>query len=230
MSQHIEFALRYDVHRKSRYGPDRIREVFGDGAYGRLYTGKTWRELCGGQQKRVALARALVANPTIVMMDEPLSSLDPELNLHLRQEILKLRGELGFILVNVTYSRKEAADIGSCLIVMHQNMIVFRKNLLTQMRTQANTRDGAHSTRIWTAPRVAGPSDGGISGWRATPTLPADQVFPDPRPCADARRCVAYWASPDSTDTSGRYNDLFRPYSTFNPCRNSGTTSVRRSV
>jgi ABC-type sugar transport system ATPase subunit len=80
-------------------------------------------ELSGGQQQRVALARALVANPTIVLMDEPLSSLDPELNLHLRREILRLHLELGFTLVYVTHSREEAADIGSRVIPMRHGRI-----------------------------------------------------------------------------------------------------------
>jgi iron(III) transport system ATP-binding protein len=69
------------------------------------------------------LARALVANPTIVLMDEPLSSLDPELSLHLRGEILRLHAELGFTLVYVTHSREEAADVGARVIAMRQGRI-----------------------------------------------------------------------------------------------------------
>ncbi len=78
-------------------------------------------ELSGGEQQRVALARALVANPTIVLMDEPLSSLDPELNLHLRREILRLHAELGFSLVYVTHSGDEAAHVGSRVLVMRRD-------------------------------------------------------------------------------------------------------------
>jgi ABC-type sugar transport system ATPase subunit len=85
-------------------------------------------ELSGGQQQRVALARALVANPTIVLMDEPLSSLDPELNLHLRQEISRLHAELGFTLVYVTHSVEEAAEIGSRVIAMRQGTTDLRDN------------------------------------------------------------------------------------------------------
>jgi ABC-type sugar transport system ATPase subunit len=80
-------------------------------------------ELSGGQQQRVALARALVASPTIVLMDEPLSSLDPDLSLHLRGEILRLHAELGFTLVYVTHNREEAADLGSRVIAMRHGKI-----------------------------------------------------------------------------------------------------------
>ena len=117
VSEHLEFALRYGVWDKTADRPARIREVLemvrmADRA------GARPGELSGGQQQRVALARALVASPAIVLMDEPLASLDPELNLHLRREILRLHAELGFTLVYVTHNREEAAEIGSRVIVM----------------------------------------------------------------------------------------------------------------
>jgi iron(III) transport system ATP-binding protein len=116
--EHLEFALRYDRLNKAADRPGRIREVLqmirlADRA--QVKPG----ELSGGQQQRVALARALVANPTIVLMDEPLSSLDLDLSLHLRKEILRLHAELGFTLVYVTHSVEEAAEIGSRVIAMY---------------------------------------------------------------------------------------------------------------
>lgn len=117
--EHLEFALRYDGRNKGTDRPARIREVLQMVRMADRAQTKPG-ELSGGQQQRVALARALVANPAIVLMDEPLSSLDPELNLHLRGEILRLHAELGFTLVYVTHSREEAADIGSRVIAMRQ--------------------------------------------------------------------------------------------------------------
>ena len=120
--QHLDFALRYDKRNKPSDRPVRIREALqmvrmADRA------GAKPGELSGGEQQRVALARALVANPTIVLMDEPLSSLDPELNLHLRREILRLHAELGFSLVYVTHSGDEAAHVGSRVLVMRRGRI-----------------------------------------------------------------------------------------------------------
>jgi ABC-type Fe3+/spermidine/putrescine transport system ATPase subunit len=115
--EHLEFALRYDRRNKLTDRLVRIREVLEMVRMADRAQAKPG-ELSGGQQQRVALARALVANPTSVLMDEPLSSLDPELNLHLRREILRLHADLGFTLVYVTHSREEAGAIGSRVIAM----------------------------------------------------------------------------------------------------------------
>ena len=81
-------------------------------------------ELSGGQQQRVALARALVMHPKIRLMDEPLSSLDQELNTRLRKEILRLQEKIGFALLYVTHNRQEAFEIGSRIVVMEKGTIV----------------------------------------------------------------------------------------------------------
>jgi ABC-type Fe3+/spermidine/putrescine transport system ATPase subunit len=117
VAQHLEFALRYSVLFKPADRPARIREVLEMVRMADRAQAKPG-ELSGGQQQRVALARTLVANPTIVLMDEPLSSLDPDLNLHLRGEILRLHAKLGFTLVYVTHSREEAAGVGSRVIAI----------------------------------------------------------------------------------------------------------------
>jgi ABC-type sugar transport system ATPase subunit len=77
-------------------------------------------QLSGGQQQRVALARALVLRPKALLMDEPLSNLDLELNVRLRGEILRLQQEAGFTLLYVTHDREEAFDVGTRVAVMQR--------------------------------------------------------------------------------------------------------------
>jgi iron(III) transport system ATP-binding protein len=77
-------------------------------------------QLSGGEQQRVALARALVMQPLALLMDEPLSSLDEELNLQLRGEIVRLQQTLKFTLVYVTHNRSEAEEIGTRIVFLER--------------------------------------------------------------------------------------------------------------
>ncbi len=70
-------------------------------------------ELSGGQQQRVALARALVASPRLLLLDEPLSSLDPSLRDEMRDLIARLHAERGITTVLVTHDRAEAMALAS---------------------------------------------------------------------------------------------------------------------
>jgi ABC-type Fe3+/spermidine/putrescine transport system ATPase subunit len=80
-------------------------------------------ELSGGEQQRVALARALVLEPVALLMDEPLSSLNLELSIMLRREIVRLQDQIGFSLLYVTHNYEEAFDLGTRVLVMGQGKI-----------------------------------------------------------------------------------------------------------
>lgn len=66
------------------------------------------KALSGGQQQRVALGRAIVRNPNVFLMDEPLSNLDAKLRVQMRMEIIKLHNELETTFIYVTHDQTEA--------------------------------------------------------------------------------------------------------------------------
>jgi iron(III) transport system ATP-binding protein len=80
-------------------------------------------QLSGGQQQRIALARGLVARPTLVLLDEPLSNLDAKLREQVRIEIRELHQELGFTAVLVTHDQDEALALGDRIAIMRDGRI-----------------------------------------------------------------------------------------------------------
>ena len=81
-------------------------------------------ELSGGQKQRVGLARALVIEPTLLLMDEPLSNLDAKLRIEMRQEIRLLQRELGITTLYVTHDQEEALAVSDRIAVMNSGNIV----------------------------------------------------------------------------------------------------------
>jgi ABC-type sugar transport system ATPase subunit len=82
------------------------------------------RQLSGGQQQRVAVARVIVSRPGTLLMDEPLSNLDPLLRASVRVQLKKLHRELGTTTLYVTHDPAEAMVLGDCIAVMVKGQIV----------------------------------------------------------------------------------------------------------
>ena len=80
-------------------------------------------QLSGGQQQRVAIARAIAIEPSLVLMDEPLSNLDAKLRLEMRQEIRRIHLQQGATTVYVTHDQEEALSLADRIVVMRDGQV-----------------------------------------------------------------------------------------------------------
>jgi iron(III) transport system ATP-binding protein len=80
-------------------------------------------QLSGGQQQRVSLARSLIMEPKVLLLDEPLSNLDAKLRVSTRIEIRKLQQRVGITSVYVTHDQEEAMTLSDRVVIMHQGRI-----------------------------------------------------------------------------------------------------------
>jgi putative spermidine/putrescine transport system ATP-binding protein len=80
-------------------------------------------QLSGGQQQRVALARALAIEPTVLLLDEPLSALDAKIRIALRKEIRQIQRQLGITTVYVTHDQEEALELSDRVVVMSEGRV-----------------------------------------------------------------------------------------------------------
>lgn len=83
------------------------------------------RELSGGQRQRVGVARALAADPPLLLLDEPFGALDPVTRVELQQQFLDLRDRLGKTALLVTHDVREALLLGTRIGVLHHGRLVF---------------------------------------------------------------------------------------------------------
>jgi osmoprotectant transport system ATP-binding protein len=110
----VPFLVGHDK-KKARAGAMELLERVGlDPAFAKRYPA----QLSGGQQQRVGVARALAADPPVMLMDEPFSAVDPVVREQLQNEFLRLQGELGKTIVFVTHDIDEAIKLGDKVAVM----------------------------------------------------------------------------------------------------------------
>ena len=81
------------------------------------------KALSGGQQQRVAIGRAIVREPQVFLMDEPLSNLDAKLRNQMRSEIIKLRQKLNTTFIYVTHDQTEAMTLGDRIVIMKEGFV-----------------------------------------------------------------------------------------------------------
>ncbi len=121
VAQNVEYPLKLKgLNRTDREA--RVKEALGWVRLGALADRRP-DALSGGQLQRVALARALVADPRVLLLDEPLSNLDVQLREELRAEIASLRARLGTTMLYVTHDQAEALGLADRVAVMNKGIL-----------------------------------------------------------------------------------------------------------
>ena len=119
--ENVSFGLR--VRRVARLEQQRraaeLLDLVGLAAAGDRYP----HQLSGGQQQRVALARALAIEPSVLLLDEPLSALDAKVRVQLRDEIRRIQSRLGITTLYVTHDQEEALSVSDRVVVLSQGQI-----------------------------------------------------------------------------------------------------------
>lgn len=121
VSENVAFGLQ---NRKVGKGElqRRVEEIL-DTVQIEVYKNRMPKNLSGGQQQRVALARAIVINPDVLLMDEPLSNLDAQLRVDMRNAIKRIQREVGITTVYVTHDQEEAMAVSDRIAVMKSGII-----------------------------------------------------------------------------------------------------------
>ena len=119
--QNVEYGLRIRKRpkdgRRARVGE--LLDLVGLADAGKRYP----HQLSGGMQQRVALARALAIQPSVLLLDEPLSALDAKVRVQLREEIRRIQLELGITTIYVTHDQEEALSVSDRVAVMYGGRI-----------------------------------------------------------------------------------------------------------
>ena len=111
-------------------------------------------ELSGGQQQRVGIARALITNPDIILMDEPFSALDPITRSQLQDELINIQTQFKKTIIFVTHDMDEAIKIADKICIMGKGRVIQYDDPETILKSPANefVSDFVGKNRIWSSP------------------------------------------------------------------------------
>ena len=128
----LEYALRINPERKATARETALRLIEQVGLSEHM--DKRPGKLSGGQQQRVAIARTLALNPDIILFDEPMSALDVDTRLSLRQELKSIQKQFGSTMIYITHDQEEA-------FAMSDRIMVMREGTIQQLDTPAGIVD-----------------------------------------------------------------------------------------
>ncbi len=122
----VKRNVAFGLERERRWSNEEIRQKVDAVLQVVQLTGKDGRfprELSGGEKQRVALARSLVLQPDILLLDEPLSALDPQLRRQVREQLRALQRSSGITFLLVTHDQEEAMSMSDRMAVMHEGRL-----------------------------------------------------------------------------------------------------------
>lgn len=123
----VEQNIAYGLKIQKSYSKSEIQDFVSETAYSLGIESLLERfpnELSGGQQQRVALARALVLKPKLLLMDEPLSSLDTKLRTKVREELKEIQQKLKITTIYVTHDQEEALSLSTKIAVLNEGKLL----------------------------------------------------------------------------------------------------------
>ena len=121
--ENVSYGLKYtsNIRKKQRLEiAKKYIELVGLKGYEKEHVGR----LSGGQQQRVSLARALITNPKVLLLDEPFSNLDAKLRVKMREELKELQRKFNITMIFVTHDQEEALSISDRIVVMNKGKII----------------------------------------------------------------------------------------------------------
>ena len=155
--------------------------------------GRGSTQLSGGQQQRVALARSLIFNPRVLLLDEPLSNLDARLRIQMRQELKSLQRKIGLTMVLVTHDQAESMSLADRIIVMNKGSVeqegspedIYerpRNRFVAEFVGSANFIEGTVEDVRWGTNEVR-VKIGGSTSWIALPDASIERRISDVVTC-----------------------------------------------
>ncbi|WP_422392228.1 ABC transporter ATP-binding protein [Niallia oryzisoli] len=125
IEENISLVLRLKGAKKDEKMRDRVTELLHlIGLEPEQYRNRYPHEMSGGQQQRIGVARALCADPSIILMDEPFSALDPISRIQLQDELISLQKKLKKTIIFVTHDMEEALKISNQIILLNDGELI----------------------------------------------------------------------------------------------------------
>ncbi|WP_082232547.1 ABC transporter ATP-binding protein [Halobacillus massiliensis] len=141
VAENIQFGLKGYSRKAKKERTEEVLALVNMGSFAKRFP----HELSGGQQQRIALARALAPNPSLLLLDEPFSNLDADLQIKIRSELKEIIKKTGTTSIFVTHDREDARAIADRIITMRDGAAYEWESLCTTREDEVKQRELVHA-------------------------------------------------------------------------------------